>query len=202
MLLVSSVVKAEISPLFKCNYSHFFYPQQTNRHAPIKFKWSVDLSPGYFSPTSRPDRGEQFVFKKLRVVNSFDPNNIICAQGDEVTSNEEINKIFYTINFENLGNAAAKNIRIENPIDTNWLDVNSFEVVNYSHPALVSITGDLATYHFENIELPATGANKGYITYAIRPKKNWSKVIPYPIKPISTLILTFPLPPTDIPLHW
>lgn len=106
----------------------------------------------------------------VKVVNSFDPNNVICAQGDEVTSNEEIKKIFYTVNFENLGNASAKNIRIENPIDTNWLDVNSFEVMNYSHPAQVSVTGDLATYYFENIDLPATGNNKGYITYAIRPK--------------------------------
>ena len=131
--------------------------------------------------------------KKLRVVNSFDPNNIICAQGDEVTSNEEINKIFYTINFENLGNAAAKNIRIENPIDTNWLDVNSFEVVNYSHPALVSITGDLATYHFENIELPATGANKGYITYAIRPKKELVKGDTIPNKADIYFDFNFPI---------
>jgi hypothetical protein len=129
----------------------------------------------------------------VKVVNSFDPNNIICAQGDEVTSNEEIKKIFYTVNFENLGNAAAKNIRIENPIDTNWLDVKSFEVVNYSHPAQVSITGDLATYHFENIELPASGANKGYITYAIRPKKELVKGDTIPNQADIYFDLNFPI---------
>lgn len=130
---------------------------------------------------------------KLKVVNSFDPNNIICAQGDEVASNEEIQKIFYTINFENLGNAAAKNIRIENTIDTNWLDVNSFELVNYSHPAQVSITGDLATYHFEDIELPASGENIGYNTYAIRPKKELVKGDTIPNKADIYFDFNFPI---------
>ncbi|MBL0083372.1 MAG: T9SS type A sorting domain-containing protein [Saprospiraceae bacterium] len=65
--------------------------------------------------------------------------------------------------------------------------------MNYSHPALVSITGDLATYHFENIELPATGANKGYITYAIRPKKELVKGDTIPNKADIYFDFNFPI---------
>jgi uncharacterized repeat protein (TIGR01451 family) len=70
------------------------------------------------------------------VVNSYDPNmkevypvNVLPGYDDWFT---------YTIHFQNTGNAPAFNIRLRDTLDAN-LDINSFEVRGYSHPANISI---------------------------------------------------------------
>jgi uncharacterized repeat protein (TIGR01451 family) len=107
------------------------------------------------------------------VVNSYDPNmkevypiNVLPGYDDWFT---------YTIHFQNTGNAPAFNIRLRDTLDNN-LDLSTFEMLGYSHPALVSINGKILTVRFNNIMLPDSTTDyegsMGYFQYRIKPFSN------------------------------
>jgi uncharacterized repeat protein (TIGR01451 family) len=81
----------------------------------------------------------------------------------------------YTIHFQNTGNAPAINIRLRDTLDAN-LDINTFEVRGYSHPAIVSINGNVLTVRFNNIMLPDSTSDydgsMGYFQYRLKPLLN------------------------------
>jgi uncharacterized repeat protein (TIGR01451 family) len=108
-----------------------------------------------------------------QVVNSYDPNmkevypvNVLPGYDDWFT---------YTIHFQNTGNAPAFNIRLRDTLDTQ-LDVNTFEMLGYSHPAVVSLNGNILTVRFNNIMLPDSttdyDGSMGYFQYRIKPLPN------------------------------
>lgn len=108
-----------------------------------------------------------------QVVNSYDPNmkevypvNVLPGYDDWFT---------YTIHFQNTGNAPAFNIRLRDTLDAN-LDINTFEMLGYSHPAIVSINGNVLTVRFNNIMLPDSTSDyegsMGYFQYRIKPLAN------------------------------
>jgi len=107
------------------------------------------------------------------VQNSYDPNmkevypvNVLPGYDDWFT---------YTIHFQNTGNAPAFNIRLKDTLDTQ-LDLNTFEVLGYSHPANVGISGNILTVRFNNIMLPDSTTDyegsMGYFQYRIKPFPN------------------------------
>ena len=107
------------------------------------------------------------------VSNSYDPNmkevyplNVLPGYDDWFT---------YTIHFQNTGNAPAFNIRLRDTLDAN-LDINSFEMLGYSHPAIVSINGNVLTVRFNNIMLPDSATDyegsMGYFQYRLKPLSN------------------------------
>jgi uncharacterized repeat protein (TIGR01451 family) len=107
------------------------------------------------------------------VVNSYDPNmkevypvNVLPGYDDWFT---------YTIHFQNTGNSPAFNIRLRDTLDAN-LDINTFEVRGYSHPAQVSINGNILTVRFNNIMLPDSTTDyeesMGYFQYRLKPLAN------------------------------
>ena len=108
-----------------------------------------------------------------QVVNSYDPNmkevypvNVLPGYDDWFN---------YTIHFQNTGNAPAFNIRLRDTLDTN-LDINSFEVRGYSHPAQITINGNILTVRFNNIMLPDSTSDyegsMGYFQYRLKPLPN------------------------------
>jgi uncharacterized repeat protein (TIGR01451 family) len=107
------------------------------------------------------------------VVNSYDPNmkevypvNVLPGYDDWFT---------YTIHFQNTGNAPAFNIRLKDTLDVQ-LDINSFEILGYSHPAQVSLSGNILTVRFNNIMLPDSTSDyegsMGYFQYRLKPLPN------------------------------
>jgi uncharacterized repeat protein (TIGR01451 family) len=78
----------------------------------------------------------------------------------------------YTIHFQNTGNAPAFNIRLRDTLDAH-LDINSFEVRGYSHPAQISLNGNILTVRFNNIVLPDSTTDyegsMGYFQYRLKP---------------------------------
>jgi uncharacterized repeat protein (TIGR01451 family) len=107
------------------------------------------------------------------VVNSYDPNmkevypiNVESDYDDWFT---------YTIHFQNTGNAPAFNIRLVDTLDAN-LNLETFQVINYSHNNTWVINNKVAFFNFQNIQLPDSTSNpegsKGYIQYKIKPKSN------------------------------
>jgi uncharacterized repeat protein (TIGR01451 family) len=104
-----------------------------------------------------------------QVVNSYDPNmkevfpvNVLPGYQDWFT---------FTIHFQNTGNGPAFNIRLRDTLDTN-LDLSSFEVLGYSHPANVSLYGNVLTVRFNNIMLPDSTSDyegsMGYFQYRLK----------------------------------
>ncbi|MEI6489476.1 MAG: T9SS type A sorting domain-containing protein [Bacteroidota bacterium] len=82
---------------------------------------------------------------------------------------------YYTIHFQNVGTAAAANIHLRDTLDTN-LDLNTFEVIGYSHPNTTWLTNRNLSVYFTNINLPNIASDfngsQGYIQYRIKPKSN------------------------------
>jgi len=104
------------------------------------------------------------------VVNSYDPNiKQVWPHNVEPGFDGYFN---YTIYFQNTGTAPAFNIRVADTLDTN-LDLNTFEVTGYSHECLTYVSGNVATFRFNNIMLPDSTSDFdgsiGYVQYRIKP---------------------------------
>ncbi len=115
------------------------------------------------------------------VVNSHDPN---IKEVYPVDVQPGFNDwLTYTIHFQNTGNAPAYNIRLADTLD-NMLDLETFQVINYSHINNTTLNGKMLSVYFPNIMLPDSTSNPsgsiGYIQYRIKPKVTWAA--PYKIK--------------------
>ena len=97
-----------------------------------------------------------FTFNQT-VIGSFDPNNILCLQGDEVPTIYIGDFLHYVINFENTGTAPAENVVVTLEINPDDFDPNSLQILNISHNAEIRITDNIAEFYFENIHLDTGG---------------------------------------------
>ncbi len=116
-----------------------------------------------------------------QVVNSYDPN---IKEVYPIDVQPGFNDwLTYTIHFQNTGNAPAYNIRLTDTLDT-MFDLETFQVINYSHLNNTSVNGNILNVRFPNIMLPDSTSNPsgsiGYIQYRIKPKVTWAA--PYKIK--------------------
>lgn len=109
---------------------------------------------------------------KQLVVNSFDPNNKICAEGN-IIGPEMIGKdVHYIIHFENNGTANAENIVVKDIIDVAKFDINSLIPLDGSHSFVTKISNtNKVEFIFENINLPFDNDNNdGYVAFKIKTK--------------------------------
>lgn len=100
------------------------------------------------------------------VVGSFDPNNIICHEGD-VEDVEAIGEyLHYTVNFENTGTGAAEFIVITQQISPGMFDLSSLQVLGSTHNVETTLAGNNLEFRFDDIQLgpQATGS----VTFRIR----------------------------------
>ncbi|MBK7887442.1 MAG: T9SS type A sorting domain-containing protein [Bacteroidetes bacterium] len=108
---------------------------------------------------------------------SFDPNDILVNE-DTLTTTQLSNApwLEYSIRFQNTGNDTAFTVKILNPIDTNKLNLSTFEFTNASHPVNLNWINYQRNmeFKFENILLPDSNTNEplshGFIRYRIQPK--------------------------------
>jgi|GEM_PF-1298151 len=107
------------------------------------------------------------------VVNSFDPNDIICHEGASITPEQAQKPLHYTIRFQNTGTAPAVNVRLENEL-ADLLDWNTFRPVSASHSYTANRVGNQVTFTFPNINLVAEQddepASHGFVIYEIKPR--------------------------------
>ncbi|MES2747316.1 MAG: T9SS type A sorting domain-containing protein [Bacteroidota bacterium] len=111
----------------------------------------------------------QFEFYQT-VVGSFDPNDIICLEGNIVPPSQIGNYLHYIINFENTGTFEAENIVVRTDIDPAKFDINSLQMLNTSHNAYVRQTGNTIEFIFESIALETGG--HGNVLLKIKSKSN------------------------------
>ncbi|GAB5565010.1 MAG: hypothetical protein Wins2KO_20730 [Winogradskyella sp.] len=123
------------------------------------------------NPIANDETVEDNTFNlKQVVVNSYDPNDIRCLEGETITPDEVGEFVHYLIRFENLGTANAVNVVVKDIIDTTKFDVSSLIPLNSSHSYTTRITdGNEVEFIFENIQLPFDDANNdGYVVFKIK----------------------------------
>lgn len=107
------------------------------------------------------------------VLNSWDPNDKMESRGDKIRINEFTadDYLFYTIRFQNNGNASAININIEDLLDSQ-IDEESVRMVSASHNYTMRRTGNLLQWEFRNIYLPSANINPnggiGYVQFKVK----------------------------------
>ncbi|WP_422089815.1 DUF7619 domain-containing protein [Tenacibaculum ovolyticum] len=106
------------------------------------------------------------------VVNSYDPNDKTCLEGNILKPDNVGSYLHYLIRFENKGTAEAVNIRVKDVIDTTKLDIESLIPLKSSHSYSTTITnGNEVEFIFNNINLPFDDANNdGYVLFKIKSK--------------------------------
>ncbi len=130
-----------------------------------------------FSALITPFVGDEYVQDnhsqiKQNVVNSHDPNDKTCIEGDTVGTEMINNYAHYIIRFENTGTANALNIVVKDLIDTVKFDSNSLIPLSGSAPFITRITNtNQVEFIFENINLPFDDDhNDGYVAFKIKTK--------------------------------
>jgi len=105
------------------------------------------------------------------VVNSLDPNDKTCLEGNIVSPEMIGEYVHYIIRFENTGTANAQNVVLKDMIDTTKFDVNSLVPLNGSHSYVTRVNANKVEFIFENINLPFDDANNdGYVVFKIKTK--------------------------------
>ncbi|MFN8325472.1 MAG: T9SS type A sorting domain-containing protein [Flavobacteriaceae bacterium] len=113
------------------------------------------------------------------VVNAYDPNDKMEARGEQIliSSFTQNDYLYYTIRFENTGNASAINVRV-NDVLNDQLDASTVRMVSASHPYILDQVDNNLTWRFDNIQLPVSIANtsigKGYITFKVKPMSGYA----------------------------
>jgi hypothetical protein len=110
---------------------------------------------------------------KITVVNSFDPNDKTCLEGNTISPEMVGEYVHYVIRFENTGTFAAENVVITDVIDTSKFELNTLIPLSSSHNFFTRINGNKVEFIFENINLPFDDDNNdGYVAFKIKTKPN------------------------------
>ncbi|NMH29552.1 T9SS type A sorting domain-containing protein [Flavobacterium silvaticum] len=90
-------------------------------------------------------------------VNSFDPNDILCLEGDSQPTSQIGEYLHYRIRFENTGTAPAQNVVVRLPLNPAQYEVNSLQLLSASHPVRGRVHGNVAEFIFENVNIDSGG---------------------------------------------
>ena len=121
--------------------------------------------------TNDENNGDNLQEMKQTVVNSFDPNDKTCIEGDQIAPAKVGSYVHYLIRFENTGTFPAENIVVKDMIDSSKFDINSLIPTDGSHQFVTKIDGNKVEFIFENINLPFDDANNdGYVAFKIKTK--------------------------------
>ena len=85
--------------------------------------------------------------------------------------------MYYTVRFENTGNASAIDVSITDILDSR-VDETSIRMESASHNYTLDRIGSLLTWNFRNIQLPVSVVNtdigKGYVSFKVRLKPGFA----------------------------
>ena len=113
----------------------------------LNFSAVVNPLAGDFKPEDN-----SFSYKQT-VVNSFDPNDIVCIEGNSIPQSMVGKYLHYIVNFENTGTAPATNIVVEMDIDPNDFDISTLQLQNASHEVYTKVKDNKAEFIMEYANL-------------------------------------------------
>uniref|UniRef100_UPI00404AF9E6 DUF7619 domain-containing protein n=1 Tax=Flavobacterium sp. TaxID=239 RepID=UPI00404AF9E6 len=103
------------------------------------------------------------------VVNSYDPNDKTCLEGQSIHPDMIGEFLHYRIRFENTGTFPAQNVVIKDMIDEEKFDIATLQMVDASHDCRTRIAGQKVEFIFEDIQLDFNDAtNDGYVVFKIK----------------------------------
>jgi uncharacterized repeat protein (TIGR01451 family) len=109
----------------------------------------------------------------VRIRGPYDPNDKSATPSLSTTQVANGDYIYYTIRFQNTGTDTAFNIVISDSLSSQ-LQPSTLQVVNTSHPARITVNGNMVYCEFLNINLPDSNVNQltshGYVTFKIKPQ--------------------------------
>lgn len=76
----------------------------------------------------------------------------------------------YTIHFQNIGGSQAMNIKLTDVLDSK-LNLETFEIINYSHNNSFELKENNLLINFPNINLAPSAS--GFVQYRVKPKASW-----------------------------
>lgn len=123
-----------------------------------------------YGVTGLPLADNQFVYNQ-KVVNSFDPNQVECLEGEQLPTSKVGEYLHYVIHFENTGTADAINVVLKDVIDEAKFDIGSLQVIESSAPVYSRINNNVAEFIFQNINL-IKGGGRGHILLKVKSKSN------------------------------
>ena len=108
------------------------------------------------------------------VVNSYDPNDKNCLEGNTINPAIIGEYVHYMIRFENTGTFAAQNVVVKDIIDTTKFEIATLQMTEASHSCVTKISDlNKVEFIFENINLPFDNAtNDGFVVFKIKTKAN------------------------------
>lgn len=120
--------------------------------------------------TGLPLADNQFVYNQ-KVVNSYDPNEVECLEGEQLPTSKVGEYLHYVIHFENTGTADAINVVLKDVIDEAKFDMSSLQVIESSASVYTRINNNVAEFIFQNINLKP-GGGRGHILLKVKSKSN------------------------------
>ncbi len=124
------------------------------------------------------DNNKSYSFE---VTGSFDPNDKIANPKGTCVEHfiTKDQNIIYTIRFQNVGTAAAKDVYIVDTLDK-YLDINSLDVLAYSNNMILErinkINKNVLKFSFPDIELPPKKDNEeasnGFVIFKVKIKND------------------------------
>ena len=134
----------------------------------LNFTASIDSG----QEDKRPDDNE-FLLQQ-EIVNSFDPNDKTCLEGDLVLIDQTDEYVHYLIRFENTGTAEAVNIVVKDEIDTSVFEIQTLVPLEGSHDYVTQVRfSNVVEFIFEDIYLPFDDENNdGYVNFKIKLKED------------------------------
>ncbi|WP_196890078.1 T9SS type A sorting domain-containing protein [Aureivirga sp. CE67] len=112
--------------------------------------------------------GDSFALKQ-EVVNSYDPNDKTCLEGDTMRPELVGEYLTYRIRFENTGTASAVNIVVEDEINPAMFDISTIQLIDASHNCEMRTEGNTAKFFFDDIMLSHEDEiNDGYVIFKIK----------------------------------
>ncbi len=113
------------------------------------------------------------------IVAAYDPNDKVENHGGKIVFADFTadDYLYYTIRFENTGNADAFDVRINDVLDAQ-LDESTVKLVSGSHPYVLERMGSELNFVFADINLPPSVADteigKGYVSFKVKPKAGYA----------------------------
>jgi len=146
--------------------------QPPNLNSGDVLSFDADVSPN----TNDINPDDNTVNFDQTVVNSFDPNDKLVTQGEQIPDEKIDEYLDYKIRFQNVGTVNAINVTITDTI-SDKLDWTTFQPINSSHNyRLELVEQEEINFIFENINLPyeaidEPGSN-GHVSFKIKPKSD------------------------------
>ena len=108
------------------------------------------------------------------VVNSFDPNDKTCLNGDVVSTASIGDYVYYKIRFENTGSANAQFVIITDYIDLSKFDIESIIPFDASHDYRMIVSGNKVDFIFDyiNLPFPPSELRHGFVVFKIKIKSS------------------------------